>query len=197
MRFIPKSAVSVASKKSPAIAYLYVSSGGRFCAIGYFGKAEKSSFNYGWRDLAKRNAYVAQWLQSCDARVAAKQVRQAEEKAKRAEGHKLVLGSVLRSMWGCDQTNVDYYQVVALRGKRQVVIRAIGAEAVDSPTLSMQGQSVPLKDSFKGPEMIKSVSSRGDSVRIASYASAYLMEPVKSAGGLELGFKPSHWTAYA
>mgnify|MGYP001588521021 CR=1 FL=1 len=42
----------------------------------------------------------------------------AAKKAKMAEPIKLAVGDVLRSSWGYDQSNIDYYEVVALKGKR-------------------------------------------------------------------------------
>ena len=62
--------------------------------------------------------------------------------------HNVKPGDIFRSMWGYDQTNIDYFQVVKLVGKTMVGIKAINAELVET-TGYMQGKVRPVKDSFK------------------------------------------------
>lgn len=191
--YIPKGAVKVASKKSSAVVYLSASSS-RLCAVGFFGKADKPSFSYSFKSAERRVAYVAEWLQNMD--------RLEERRNKAKADRKQVLGSqqtslkvrdVLRCSWGYDQTNIDYYQVVSLFGKRGVVVRQIACESVD--TEFMQGMCVPAIDQFIGEPMRKQVSDSA-SVKIHSFASAYKMEPIMVAG-VPVGYSPSSWTAYA
>lgn len=190
--FIPKQAVKVSSKASSAVAYLY-SLAGKFYAVGFYGKADKPAFHYSFRDDARRTAYVAKWMRDMDACAVHKAERVAEKRAKMAAPHGLKVGDVLCCSWGYDQTNIDYYQVIELAGRRSVLICEIGCESVE--TLSMQGESVPAVGNFTGKPMRKMVNEWG-AVRIASYACASKMEPVKVAG-VAVGFRPSHWTAYA
>jgi len=56
------------------------------------------------------------------------------------------VGDVFYDSWGYDQTNIDYYQVVGLKGTTQVVLRAIRAEAKQTGWL--QSDVRPLKDQF-------------------------------------------------
>lgn len=189
--YIPKSAVKVASKKSSAVAYLSTS---RLSAVGFFGKCEKPSFHYSFKSPERRAQFVAGWMCQMDDL----QARRAKAKADRKQllGSKqtsLKVRDVLRCSWGYDQTNIDYYQVVALFGKRGVVIRKIACESVD--TAFMQGNCVPAIDQFIGEPMRKQVSDNA-SVRIYEFASAYKMEPIMVAG-VPVGYAPSSWTAYA
>lgn len=193
-RYIPKGATRATGKKSPAVVYAYESNG-RFCAVAYLGRAIKPAFHAGWSTPEKRAAYVVQWFRQCDEAHARTEARKAEVAAKRAAGHRLTIGAVLKSVWGYEQTNVDYYQVVALKGKRQVVIRRIGSERMDCAEY-MQGKCVPVVDNFTGEPMVKTVSTQGDSVRISSYSAAYLELPIMR-DGVSIGYEPTHWTAYA
>lgn len=192
-RWIPPGAVKVASKKSPAVVYLYGKSPVSF-VVGYYGDAGKASFGpYRYKTQESRAAGAARWLKECDERAAYKAKCAAEKKTKLAAPHALKAGDVLVCSWGYDQTNVDYYEVLALVGARSVRIVKIGCESVE--TLSMQGESVPLKGKHIGDPMLKKVNEYG-SVRIASYAVASKLEP-KVVAGVEVGYQASHWTAYA
>ena len=97
----------------------------------------------------------------------------------------LMPGSVLVNSWGYDQTNIDYYQVVAVSETgRSVTIRPIAARSHEDGF--MQGTCWPLADHFTGPEMVKRVGP-GDSIKVHDWGSwAHLWTP-----GL------NRWTAYA
>jgi hypothetical protein len=191
--YVPKGAVKVASKRSSAVVYLYERYAGKPGAAGFYGKADQPSFHYSFRDEARRATYVAEWLRSMDERAASKAKQVSAKKAALDKPHGLKVGDVMRSSWGYDQTNIDYYQVVELRGKRGVVIREIGAESVD--TGSMQGNSVPAVGSFIGEPMLKKVGA-DDEVKVRSFAWARKMEPLVVAG-VPVGYRSSSWTAYA
>lgn len=193
-RYIPKGSMKVVSKKSPAVAYLSINGRGKPTAIGYFGNATNASFNYSFRDEARRSQYVGEWMRNMDAVQARRDEAKAAKKSLAGKKQEfLALGDVLRCSWGYDQTNIEYFQVVELVGLRKVKIQAIACESVE--TEFMQGKSVPAVGQFIGEPMLKVVSDSG-SVRIYSFASAYKLEPVIAAG-MPVGYAPSHWTAYA
>ena len=59
----------------------------------------------------------------------------------------LRVGDILYSSWGWEQTNIDFYQVVAIRGS------AVDLRQLDQRTTEdgyMCGTTVPLPDVFKG-----------------------------------------------
>jgi len=75
----------------------------------------------------------------------------AEEKpVKKAEPvnkYGVKIGDVFYESWGYEQTNIDFWQVVALRGTSQIVLRAIASENVrDCGFCSCMVR--PVKDSF-------------------------------------------------
>ena len=72
---------------------------------------------------------------------------EAQEKAAAAFHESLRVGDILYSSWGWEQTNIDFYQVVAIRGS------AVDLRQLDQRTTEdgyMCGTTVPLPDVFKG-----------------------------------------------
>lgn len=70
------------------------------------------------------------------------------------------VGDVFYNSWGYEQTNIDFYEVVKLRGKTQIVLRAIGSEIVR--TLGFASYMVkPVKGAwtshYLGEEIVKTV----------------------------------------
>jgi hypothetical protein len=196
-RFIPKDAAKIASKRSAAVVYVYVTANGKPAAIGYAGKSAKPAFWNSFRTTEHRANHVREWIIGQDKMAEAKVARVEQKKAMQAAGHGLKVGDVLYSSWGYEQTNIDFYEVVRLVGKASVAIRAIARESVE--TLSMQGKCVPVPGSYTGEEMVKrpTVTTHGVHVRITSYSNAYPAEKITSADGAFMGYKPHHWTAYA
>lgn len=191
-RYIPEGANKLANKSGSAVAYIFTTKGGRLAAVGYIGKSGKPALNYTYGTKERRLTSVAQFLAGADASHVAKLARAAEKRAELAKPHALAVGDVLSCSWGYDQTNVDYFEVTRLVGKRSVEIREIACES--EATEFMQGVSVPAKGHYTGKPMVKRVDER-NAVRIYSFASAYKLEPVKVAG-VEV-FRPQSWTAYA
>lgn len=182
-RYHPAGAVLIKDKASDAVVYVYERAG-KFCVVAYHGKAGKADFHYSYGKAAAREAKVKEhfaWRQRCAADKVEQAARKAEERAK---GHSLQVGHILVCSWGYDQTNVDWYKVLALVGKNSVKIAKIGGIDVEAIAWA-QGKSVPDVDAVViGEAMIKRVS--GNAVRIASYASAYLWDG-----------KPKRWSSYA
>lgn len=56
------------------------------------------------------------------------------------------IGDVFYDSWGWEQTNIDFYQVVALRGKTQIVLKAVAHEG--KQTAFCQADVRPIKDQF-------------------------------------------------
>ena len=59
----------------------------------------------------------------------------------------LRVGDILYSSWGWEQTNIDFYQVIAIRGS------AVDLRQLDQRTTEdgyMCGTTVPIPDAFKG-----------------------------------------------
>lgn len=191
-RYIPTGANKVANKSGSAVAYLYTTKTGRLCALGYVGKAGKSALNYSYRNNESRMKSVGQFLRDADACMARKSAAAAEKKAKMAKPTGLKLGDVLSCVWGYEQTNVEYFEVTKIVGRRTVEIRKIGsmAEATGYDT----GVCAPCKGSYLGEPMRKLVNQY-DGVKIYEFANASKIEPIK-VGGVEV-FGVQRFSSYA
>ena len=81
------------------------------------------------------------------------------------------VGDLMVSFWGHEQSNVTYYQVVALKGKISAVIREIDVNIQKTETWGV-AKVRPIKDNFIGDEIV--VRVKGDSAKINSYETARL-----------------------
>lgn len=176
-------------------------------AIAFHGKANKPDWHYRFADEAKRDVKINDWFQGWKEAAERKQAQRTE---KAAWCHDVKVGDIFRCSWGYDQTNIDYYEVVAVHGKAVDVLE-IGAMSED--TAWLQGNSVPAPGHYindrcrnehgeivetprKPRRMIPQKGYNGEPyLSINSFSSASRMKPVEVAG--IKCYEASHWTAYA
>jgi hypothetical protein len=160
---------------------------------GFSGKRTKSDFYYRFNGFEKAEAYRLAWLARLQKAAQDTLNRRAEKAVQRAGGHALVVGDVLVSSWGYDQTNYDYYQVTRLVGVQSVEIRELAKQVASTGWL--QGNCVPLKNSFKGEPMVKRVNERG-TVKVQDWGVWAHKNVPRIVGGVEI-FEVDEYTAYA
>jgi hypothetical protein len=112
------------------------------------------------------------------------------KKVEKVNIHGVKVGDIFVMSWGYDQTNVDYFQVVELKGSQMVKIREIASKFVRAAS-PMSGYVKPVKDAFltyslftsdkKGEYnnnngIFKKTLKMGDTIylNMSSYANAYL-----------------------
>lgn len=115
---------------------------------------------------------------------------------KQANKYGVKVGDIFYASWGYEQTNVDFFQVVALAGSSSVRVVEVNPPIIDqAPTCSMAGDftykitgemlepvssSIFIKDQAKGDiKRLKSYAADGVSnpqFKISSYADAYKVE---------------------
>lgn len=71
-----------------------------------------------------------------------------QQPTQNAEG--VHVGDLFYGSWGYEQTNVDFFQVVALKGKHTAVLREIGRDYIGG--YAMQGNVRPCRDAFISDE---------------------------------------------
>ncbi len=84
------------------------------------------------------------------------------------------VGTIFRSSWGYDQTNIDFYEVTRVM-KASVEIRKIAGQQTTGD--GWTGKVVPKPGEFIGEPMTKRLKNTYDGnpcIRIESYAHAYL-----------------------
>lgn len=186
--YIPTDAIAVnPADDIEAVCYTYQSAG-KPCAMGFAGKQSKPAFRYSFRDETRRQEYINQFFDSQRQR---KETIEKRREDRRKEGRGLEVGNVLKATWGYDQTNVDYYEVVALIGLRMVELRELKQMTIE--TGDMRGQCAPIKGDYKG-EAFRRQAHNG-AVRITSYSYAFKQTP-KVVAGIEV-YTPASWTSYA
>lgn len=128
----------------------------------------KTVAHYSFRSRERRDQWIEEFKAARSKQLAAaaasKVARAADDKA-RAEAmrERIQVGTILHYSWGYEQTNCDFFQVVARRGAKAVV-RRIGS-AVDMSRSeggsSMTEYLLPVRDHFVGPEIVKVIGPFG------------------------------------
>lgn len=162
-RYIPTGSVKVADKSSDAVAYAYTDKRGRPCAIVYYGKQSKAVGHHGYKTEAERTKSVTRYFEGRQAHDQAN----VEYKAKRLAPNTLVVGDILSTCWGYDQTNREFYEVVEVIGQHVKICRI--AAVSDGGTFG--GRCVPQSGQFIG-EPFRKLVQYGDGVSIESYIRA-------------------------
>jgi len=118
---------------------------GKFYAIAFAAKQNKPLWNYSFKSDANRQRQIDETVKSRKLSLEFKQKRVDDRKN---HVHGFVVGDILYSTWGYDQTNVNFFQVVEVKGK-VIVTRPIGSKVVRES----QGASyvVAVPNSFHGP----------------------------------------------
>lgn len=168
----------------------YTNTTGEACAVAFRGKATKPGFRYRFRSAKLRAAHCNEWAD----RVMLAAASTAERRAARNQAHTLAVGDVLLSMWGYEQTNVDYYQVTGLHGRTMVTLREIASRREE--TASMQGHCTPCPGQFIGEPRRCRVDGARNDVRLSSFERAAKIEPLAIVDGVRI-WPVDHWTAYA
>lgn len=151
-RYIPKDSQEVRFDDVQAVVYVEAN----FCAIAYAGKANRHAWNYRFRNEEQRQNHITRWVEGLRESKARKEARRAEEKAFK---HSYQVGDIFFNSWGYEQTNVDFYQVVAITAK-SVKVREIGQQSEE--TGFMSGRTMAKKDHFISEKvMTKKVNSDG------------------------------------
>ena len=217
-RMIPKGAERDARSGEAGEAFSYRSETlGHLYAIGFWGSAGNPTFHFRFRTEEQRENHLAKFFAGIQSHAHSVAERRDSAKAFR---HDVKVGDIFRASWGYDQTNIDYYEVVALIGQCYAEVREIDQEAEE--TGFMQGKCVPTPGKWatepdgseagraykaehghyprveKASRRVKIQDASGGEAcfRVASYCHAYRIKPVAEIGKAKV-YASSHWTAYA
>jgi len=168
----------------------YTNPSGALCALAFAGKAIKPAFRYRFRSAKLREQHCNEWA----GRVMLAAATTTERRVARNQAHTLAIGDVLISMWGYEQTNVDYYEVIELHGRTQVTLRQIARRT--EVTGDMQGDCAPVPGQFIGEPSRRRVDGAHNAVRFSSFERASKVEPLATVDGVRI-WPVEHWTAYA
>lgn len=114
IRYIPQNSTEVTKEDLPVIAYTYTANSGKPGAIAYVGKSNKPAFHYTFKSDEQRTQHINELFET----IAKREAYKAEQKiAKKAFRHTITAGEILYSSWGYEQTNVEFYEVIAVTEK--------------------------------------------------------------------------------
>ena len=176
---MPTGATKVTDKASGAVAYLFTNARGQACAIAFQRPGAKPTWCHSFPSAKAREARIRSLFEACAQAIAAK----AERQATRLKPHRLQEGHILCSMWGYEQSNVNFYQVTRLIGRNTVELREL-CQVIQGGEHWATGKAMP-SDEFKGDSFTRRVHGGSQSVRVNSYRSATLWDG-----------KALAWTAY-
>jgi hypothetical protein len=176
--YIPKGeqVSKIELKDGSAVVYLFTAAG-RPYAKGFRGSAGRPDFYHSFRTEQARRQFVLAFLDG----VRAAQGRKAARRQQRAAWtNPLKGGEILYTSWGYDQTNVEFYAVTRVSGRR-VWVREICADF--EPTGFMSGRTWPLMPiEFKpgAPETMHTAQPSGSEsgvyVKISDCQHAHILD---------------------
>jgi hypothetical protein len=111
--YIPKNA-TLYKNETGLVVYFYEAAGACY-AIGFRGKAVKPTFHYRFKGEAERVGYVEKQFVAAVELLALRAQRKAAVAPVEASLH-YSIGDIVYNSWGYDQTNVEFYQVVGVKG---------------------------------------------------------------------------------
>lgn len=122
----------------------------------------KVEFNYRFGSAERMNEYVENFINNKIANIAEK-ARYAEEKKAKANelANSVVVGDIFVNSWGWEQTNVEFYQVVAKPTAKTVIVREIGQNVVEGSELNMACYVRPDFNNFVGEEVKTRIGTYG------------------------------------
>lgn len=186
-RYIPTGSMKVADKHSDAVAYLYTTKSGKPAAVIYYGKQSKAVAHYSFRSEAERAAKVKAYF---EGRQAHQRMQADIAEKRRTAGPGLVVGDIVNTCWGYDQTNREFYEVIEVKGK-MVTIREIASERTETGWAT--GKCVPQSGSYKGEPMRRMARDGQVKIEGGIYASKWNTATVAGVPvGPALG-----WSSYA
>lgn len=126
-RYIPKDSEPIIVSDELTI-YRYPitrAKGSNVCGVVvYWASAGRPTAHYTFRTLERANAYIDEWTDRLSLHRVEKLRKQSQKKA---WTNPLAVGTIMYTSWGYDQTNVDFYVVTRVSGRR-TWIRPIAAE---------------------------------------------------------------------
>lgn len=135
--------------------------------------------------IMQMNMFVDKFIAEKTKAAEAKEQKKAALQAARKEvKHSFEVGQIFYKSWGYEQTNVNFYQITAIKGKT-VILREVAQNRTETGWLT--GTCSAIKNEFIGEE-IKKV------IQIRMYNDKVIVDinNVSPWDG-----RPLHWSAYA
>lgn len=169
--FVPAKFEEKIVKFDGALEVYIIENGPNYVAKGFKGKAAKPSFHYKFKTAERMAEYVNEFFADYAKVLEYKANKKAEEKLKKAEiAAALKVGDIYYSSWGYDQTNIDFYKIVDVKGAKATLVKI--AKSYLESEFAYEDKVVPAPDVIVGEPMKKIVNAYGY-FAIESFESAY------------------------
>lgn len=160
----------------------------------FAGRGGKPIWHYRFSSIEQRLKQIEKTFSDLTARAEAKEKYKAEKKGLI---HDVKPGNIFKCSWGYDQTNIDFYQCIEVKGKMGVFCE-IGQDSEENGFL--QGQCVPVPNQFRGKpfrKLIQMTSKDSEPfIKINSFSWCRRFKPMAVIDNKPI-FESTQWTAYA
>lgn len=148
----------------------------KLTAIGYLGKRNKHAFHIRYKTKERMHQAMQSFydnaIKSFNTKVERKAAQKIAQSNLKADDH-FKIGDIIVNSWGYEQTNIEFYQVTAVKNK---VITVHELKKDYRETQFMAGNSIPLEGQFnetKKPFDLKLKAYGNSEVRICNPQSFY------------------------
>ncbi len=156
--YIPPHAIERVDPLSNAIAYSHTDRGGQYVALVFVGRQSRPTVFLRYRQETDRDHAIDCAFEGARARLQTK----AERFNARTATNQLECSDILSTNWGYEQTNCEFFEVIACHGKH-VTVREVRQDRQE--TGSLQGVCRPIPGSFIR-EKLRRLVQYGTSVHI-------------------------------
>lgn len=167
------------------ITFEFSTQNNKFCLLAKKAQSRvKYIFNYSFRSEEGRYNYFNKYISNLENSIKEKEERkEAEKQAIKAALSKVKPGDIFSSSWGYDQTNVDFYQVIEVKGC-YAILKEIGQTRKKEGIYIDARKIFPVKDNFIGETIKKKIQTSGECIffKINSFIYAYEYNIEKNKG---------------
>lgn len=143
--------------------------------MGFSGKKAKPDFYYEFKTPERMKEYVEEWTKNYFAKEEYKEKKKAKKKAAIEEKAKAIkVGDIYYTSWGYEQTNVEFYKVVEIKGKKATLIEV--AEKI-AETDGACDYVVPVPEAEIGKPFTRMVGEYGFKIDKCAYATKWNGKP--------------------
>ncbi|QSB03778.1 hypothetical protein JWZ98_22980 (plasmid) [Methylomonas sp. EFPC1] len=139
-RFIPANSECREFSSAAVVAYCYDSKQGP-AYVAYKGRKGKPARCFAFVSEDHRDKHLSTYVE-------VETNNENFKRSRRETGHGLIAGEIVYAVWGYEQTNVDFFEVVRVSTARSAVIRRIESNTVEDKPGSMTGYATPKPGQF-------------------------------------------------
>lgn len=169
-----------------------------FKVCGFVGASKNPDFQYFFSTEKELSNFIEMWSENEKHKAAFKRMTGSAHYVLK---DLVTLGDVFMASWGCEQTNLNYYQVVGIRGKSTLELKEIDSKIVSGNNDRMGGMKVPVKNTFKDSDVFsrrvlvvnKSDGKKQVSVQVQEDSINAFLKPVNDDGS----YTEDYYSSYA